>query len=234
MSKRLPRLSDAQKQNIKTLLTDIQNSVDSSASQDSLTQLKSTVKAATSDRKLTQSEFKAITNDVLTVLESAGVTSSEARTIFYDLQNIAAASRLPKTNDDLTGTTGNDILWGGLGNDRLTGAGTDDAGMGEIDTLCGGSGKDTFVLGDSSKCFYDDAQTNTLGLQDYATILDFNKTQDTIQLHGSSSDYAVGALPAELGLSGTGIYQTTGNARELIGVAVGVSLTDLNTGFAFV
>jgi RTX calcium-binding nonapeptide repeat (4 copies) len=234
MAKRPSRISDAQKQNIKTLVTDLQNSIDGSASQTSLTQLKSTVKTATSDRVLTQSEFKAITQDVLEVLSSAGVTSSEARTIFYDLQDIAEASRFPKINDDLTGTTGNNILWGALGNDRLTGAGADDAGKDEIDTLCGGGGKDTFVLGDSAQSFYDDGNTNTLGLQDYATILDFNKKQDTLQLHGSSSDYAVGALPAELSLTGTGIYQTTGNSRELIGVVVGVNLTDLSTGFTFV
>jgi hypothetical protein len=226
-------ISQEQKQNIKTLLTDIQNSVENSPSEATVTQLKADVKAALSDRKLTKSEFKTIANDVLNVVESAGVTAEEARTILYDLQDIAEASRIPKTNDDLTGTTGNDVLWGGLGNDRLNGAGADDAGQDEIDMLCGGGGKDTFVLGDATTGFYDDG-TGALGVQDYATVLDFNKKQDTIQLHGSAADYAVGALPSDLAITGTGIYQTTGNSRELVGVVVGVSLSDLSTGFTFV
>jgi len=227
-------VSQEQKQNIKTLITDIQNSVDNAPSEASVTQLKADVKTALSDRKLTKSEFKTIVKDVLNVVNSTGVTTEEARTILYDLQDVAEASRLPRTNDDLTGTTGSDVLWGGLGNDRLNAAGTDDAGKDEIDILCGGSGKDTFVLGDATTGFYDDGKAGTLGLQDYATILDFNKKQDTIQLHGSATDYAVGALPSEVAITGTGIYQTTGNSRELVGVVVGVSLTDLSTGFTFV
>lgn len=223
-----------QRQNIKTLLTDIKNSVENAPSETAVTQLKTDVKAALSDRKLTQSEFKTIANDVLNVVSSAGVTAEEARTIFYDLQDIAEASRFPRTNDDLTGTTGNDVLWGGLGSDRLDAAGSDDAGKSEIDVLCGGGGKDTFVLGDAATGFYNDGTSGTPGLQDYAMILDFNKKQDTIQLHGSAADYAMGALPSELSVKGTGIYQTTGSSRELVGVVVGVSLTDLSTGFTFV
>ena len=227
-------ISQEQKQNIKTLLTDVKNSVAGAPSSESVAQLKTDVKAALSDRTLTQSEFKTIANDVLNVANSAGVTAEEARTILYDLQDIAEASRLPKTNDDLTGTTGSDVLWGGLGSDRLNAAGADDAGKGEIDLLCGGGGKDTFVLGDATTSFYNDGTAGTLGLQDYATILDFNQKQDTIQLHGSAADYTVGALPSDLAVTGTSIYQTTGSSRELVGVVVGVSLANFSTGFTFV
>ena len=57
-------------------------------------------------------------------------------------------------NDILTGGFGNDFLYGGDGNDRLEGTGaffpnptsSRSRGAGEIDTLIGGSGQDTFQL----------------------------------------------------------------------------------------
>jgi Ca2+-binding RTX toxin-like protein len=223
------RISEEQKQNLKTLRTNVQNSVENAASEESVTQLKTTLKTAFSDRVITQSEFQSITNDVLKVVESAGVTPEEARVIFYDLQNIAETSRYPKTNDDLKGTDGNDTLWTGLGNDTLTGAGAD-GGVGEIDRLSGGGGKDTFVLGTSTQAFYDDGKANTIGITDYALILDFNLKQDQIQLKGSADDYTLAAPPRSLGLTGTAIY----NGKELIGVVSGVTVTDFSTGFTFI
>ncbi|MFM7427468.1 MAG: hypothetical protein ACKO7W_21115 [Elainella sp.] len=232
-----PRLSTIQQQNIQKLVADLQASVENPPDQASLDQLKANFKVAFSDRKITQTEFRSLADDVLTVAETAGVTPTEARTILYDLQDIAETSRLPRSNDVLTGTSQNDILWGGLGQDSLTGAGIDDAGRGEIDYLCGGGGQDLFVLGDATQTFYNDGQSG-LGLTDYAILLDFNLKQDTIQLQGSASDYVLAALPAELGLRGTGIYRTVGSQtlgeRELVGVALGVTLTDLNSGFKFV
>ena len=53
-----------------------------------------------------------------------------------------------ESNDVQIGGNGNDKLNGGAGNDKLNGAG-DRFGAGEIDELMGGSGRDTFVLGDS-------------------------------------------------------------------------------------
>lgn len=231
-----PKLSDAQKQNIKKLITDLQNSVDGTPSEDSIGQLKADFKTAVSDRKLTQSEFRTLASDVLDIAETAGITASEARTVLYDLQNIGEASRLPRSNDVLTGTSQNDILWGGLGQDTLNGAGADDAGLAEIDYLCGGGGKDRFILGDATQSFYNDGIAG-LGLTDYGAVLDFNGQQDTIQLYGSTNDYVLAALPTELGITGTGIYYTAGSqtvgARELVGVVVGVNLTDFSTGFSF-
>ena len=55
-------------------------------------------------------------------------------------------------NDNLVGAFGNDILDGGNGDDIINGAGGDNMfggsslGVGEIDTLTGGGGSDTFVL----------------------------------------------------------------------------------------
>lgn len=240
MSTRRPakfQLSETQKQNIKTLINDLKSSVDAPPSQTGIAELKADFKAAFSDRTLTRSEFRTLANDVIEIAESAGVNATEARTILYDLQNIAEASRLPRTNDTLTGTTQSDILWGGLGQDSLNGAGSDDAGANEIDYLCGGSGKDTFLVGDASRTFYDDGKPLTLGLNDYAIILDFNLEQDKVQLHGSASEYTLDAVPAEFGVTGTAIYHTDGQqpgSRELVGVMLGSTLSDFNAGFSFV
>lgn len=238
MAKKFQRvkISEAQKENLKTLFNDLKASVDLPPSDSSLAEFKQDLKAAVSDRILTKSEFQILVQDVVEIAESAGVTPLEARTIFYDLQNIAETSRWPKTNDNATGTTGSDILWTGLGNDTLNAAGTDDAGAGEIDYLIGGGGADTFILGDPAQTFYDDDLPLTAGLVDYAAIADFNSQQDKIQLHGTASDYALAALPAELGLTGTGIYRIADSPalKELIGVVVGVTLIDLNAGFTFV
>lgn len=231
------KLSETQKQNLQKLKADLQASIDTPASEASLSEFKADLKTALSDRKLTQSEFKTLVSDVVDIVSSAGITAAEARTIFYDLQDIAQASRFPKTNDTLTGTTAQDFLWGGLGDDSLNGAGSDDAGANEIDYLIGGGGRDTFVLGDAAQAFYDDGQAATLGLSDYALIVDFNLQQDKIQLQGTAADYTLAALPAELGITGTGIYKASSNALslpELVGVVAGVTLTDLNTGFTFV
>jgi Ca2+-binding RTX toxin-like protein len=221
--------SEAQKQALKTLRTNVLNSVDNPASEESVTALKSTLKTAFSDRIITQAEFQTITDAVIKVTESAGVTVEEARVIFYDLQDIANTSRYPRTNDDLKGTDSNDTIFSGLGNDILTGAGTT-AGIGQIDRLIGGGGKDTFVLGDANQVYYNDGKANTIGLTDYAIIVDFNLKQDQIQLQGTAADYTVGAVPQNLGLTGTGIYRS----GELIGVISGVNVADLSTGFMFV
>ncbi|MCZ8222503.1 MAG: M10 family metallopeptidase C-terminal domain-containing protein [Microcystis sp. LE19-84.1B] len=103
-------------------------------------------------------------------------------------------------NDNLVGFSGNDTLNGGAGNDSIaSGDGNDiingvnpnssSPGRGEIDTLTGGAGSDKFILGDLTWIGYDDGSTTNAGTSDYATITDFNTTDDIIQLRGSSSDY---------------------------------------------
>ena len=59
----LKSIPDAQKQNVKTLITDIKNSIDVPPSETSLQQLKTDLKAAFSDRTLTQSEFQTIVGE---------------------------------------------------------------------------------------------------------------------------------------------------------------------------
>ncbi|MFN7566501.1 MAG: beta strand repeat-containing protein, partial [Microcystis sp.] len=89
-------------------------------------------------------------------------------------------------NDTLIGLGGNDSLKGNNGNDILIG--TYD-GSQEQDYLEGGTGNDRFILADTTKTFYDDGNSTLPGDNDYATIADFNTTNDIIQLRGSSSNY---------------------------------------------
>lgn len=87
-------------------------------------------------------------------------------------------------NDDLSGGEGSDTLFGGEGDDLLNGTGSFDQGRWEQDVLWGGTGSDTFVLGDEAKTYY----TGGFFL-DYAIIKDFNSQEDKLQLHGAIEDY---------------------------------------------
>ncbi|MFM6045754.1 MAG: hypothetical protein ACKPCC_24665, partial [Dolichospermum sp.] len=89
-------------------------------------------------------------------------------------------------NNTLNGEAGNDELYGGNNNDTLQGTNN---GIGEQDYLVGGTGSDRFILADTTKTFYDDGNSTLPGDYDYATIADFNTTDDIIQLRGSSGDY---------------------------------------------
>jgi Ca2+-binding RTX toxin-like protein len=144
------------------------------------------------------------------------------------------------TGDDvLSGGVDNDLLLGGNGNDSLDGGDGDDilsggtTTVGQIDTLTGGLGADTFVLGLATQTlnFYDDGVVGTDGTADYALITDFVSGTDTIQLKGASTGYTLsttsGGLP-----SGTGIYKN-GSPNELLGIVENVTLTDF-TDFTFV
>ncbi|MEG4213430.1 peptidoglycan DD-metalloendopeptidase family protein [Microcoleus sp. S13_B4] len=83
-------------------------------------------------------------------------------------------------NDTLYGETGNDYLNGGAGNDYLDGYASFNSP--DFDTLEGGTGADTFVLGNTRQgMFY-------LG-NGQATILDYNFRDDYIQLRGNASQY---------------------------------------------
>ncbi|MFM5891990.1 MAG: hypothetical protein ACKOQS_27500, partial [Dolichospermum sp.] len=98
-------------------------------------------------------------------------------------------------NDTITGTGGNDVIIGGGDHDSLNGGNGNDTlqgtngSAGEQDYLVGGTGSDLFILADTTKTFYDDGNSALPGDNDYATIADFNTTNDIIQLLGSSIDY---------------------------------------------
>ncbi|MBD2328880.1 CARDB domain-containing protein [Alkalinema sp. FACHB-956] len=135
-------------------------------------------------------------------------------------------------NDTLFGDRGDDNLFGGIGDDWLDGGAGDDwlwgvnvndtsPGSGEIDTLIGGFGADEFYLGSETKVFY-----SSPVLEDYAKIVDFDPTEDTIVLNGSAANYTLqrtsGSLP-----TGLGIYRSS----ELIGIIQGASTLSLTGSY---
>ncbi|MFM6128683.1 MAG: bluetail domain-containing putative surface protein, partial [Sphaerospermopsis kisseleviana] len=124
-------------------------------------------------------------------------TSDNENDIFYGLNGNGGDDTVSGgAGDDLVrGGEGNDVVNGDAGNDELYGENNNDTlqgtnnGIGEQDYLVGGTGNDRFILADTTKTFYDDGNITLPGDNDYATIADFNTTDDIIQLQGSSSNY---------------------------------------------
>lgn len=113
-------------------------------------------------------------------------------------------------NDTLYGEGGNDSLNGGNGNDYLDGFSSDKGT--DLDTLTGGAGIDTFVLGNSRQgVFY-------LG-NGQATITDYSWRDDYIQLKGSANHY-------QLSRQGSDTVISLKTGGDVIGVVKGV--TDLS------
>jgi hypothetical protein len=87
--------------------------------------------------------------------------------------------------------------------------------------------------------FYNDQNSSTSGLGDYAVITDFQFNQDVIQLAGTASDYILQSSPISLGTTAadTGIYLKNSGVDELIGIVQDVSVSSLNlnsNSFTFV
>jgi hypothetical protein len=111
-------------------------------------------------------------------------------------------------NDTLLGGLGNDDLHGGDGHDILTGWG---GSINEIDQLNGGSGADTYLLGNSESVFY-----TTSGYNDYAKIINL-EANDKIQLKGTANNYSLGSVSAVFGnKASVGVFTNSGT--ELIAV----------------
>ena len=135
-------------------------------------------------------------------------------------------------NDVQIGGDGNDKLMGGIGNDKLNGTG-DRLGVGEIDELTGGLGRDTFVLGDGENVFY-----SSQNAFDYALITDFEFGRDTIELTGETADYVLAPTNGDLP-QGTGLYldidsssDFTPDTDELIAISTR-TIGSLENGFSF-
>ncbi|MGL6340921.1 MAG: SBBP repeat-containing protein, partial [Waterburya sp.] len=117
------------------------------------------------------------------------------------------------------GSTGIDIILGREGNDVLVGVDPTEGfpGQGDTDLLSGGSQSDRFILGDRNKPYYDDGDDTSTGDESMAMLLDFNPSEDVIELHGNPEDYTLVNL-SELGEgeTGTAIYLNGETNNELI------------------
>jgi Ca2+-binding RTX toxin-like protein len=125
-------------------------------------------------------------------------------------------------NDTILGYGGNDSLWGQEGNDILIGYG---GGRNEVDTLQGGDGSDTFVLGDNYSGVFYRGQTS------FGKIADFNQNQDVIQVKGNADEYRLhyGRISGDQALRDTLIYY----GSDLIGIVQ--DTTDVDSAkFSFV
>jgi subtilisin family serine protease len=105
--------------------------------------------------------------------------------------------------DTLIGGSENDTLRGGLGNDRLIGVELADSssqfGTDEIDNLAGGRGRDSFVLGEPLRVYYDDGNPLARGESDYALLSNFNRDRDSIKLAGTADQYRLDLFTSESG-----------------------------------
>jgi len=94
--------------------------------------------------------------------------------------------------DELNGGAGNDVLYGGDDIDELNGGAGNDylngysIGTGfKFDTLVGGTGADTFVLGEDFVYYLEEGDQ-------FALIVDFSRAEgDKLQVFGSISDYSL-------------------------------------------
>jgi Ca2+-binding RTX toxin-like protein len=147
-----------------------------------------------------------------------------------------------KGNDNLDGGFGNDYLEGGFGNDTLFGREGDDRlnGYGVIrnndsqfDSLYGGAGADTFVLGADIGAYYDETGDG------YAVIKDFNFSEDDkIEVSGSASRYQLEAKSVS-GIGSAALdteiyYLHTDGSRDRIGIVEDRSGQDVIIAMDFV
>jgi G8 domain/PKD domain len=167
-------------------------------------------------------------NKFTTVATSAAgnlkTLSPDTISVFSYSADQKAAQSLGSDSQLVRGMTGNDVLTGRGSNDILVGSPSNslNIGMGEIDSLTGYGGADTFVLGNKNNFFYANG-----GANDYALIQDFNRQErDTIQLKGSSNDYVLGIASTDQS-TGTGIFLSSA-PYELIGIIGGVQPQDLS------
>ena len=129
---------------------------------------------------------------------------------------------------------------GGAGSDRSIGVDLNNSkpGLNEQDTITGGSGRDTFVLGNEAGVFYDDGNNFSSGDADFARISDLNITEDQIVLFGFAEQYTLDFLPNSSGSLDAKLVYDSGldSGSELIALIENIS-PDLeidNSVFAFV
>jgi uncharacterized delta-60 repeat protein len=120
-------------------------------------------------------------------------------------------------NDSLVGGSGTDSIIGGSGNDTIQGyAGT--SYTSQQDILTGGTGSNTFVLGESSGAYYRENNLDN-GDANWAVITDFKINSDQLVLSGSPDQYTIGTaqnLAADLVGKTLGATGITVKATDLL------------------
>ena len=155
---------------------------------------------------------------------------------FYDIEQYQITGT--EFDDSLQGNSNSDTLIGGSGDDEIYGNGGEDiitgvnpnlenAGVGEIDTLVGGTNSDYFLLGDVNQTFYDDGEYSSQGIEDYALIKDFDLTEDVLKLSGSKDNYRLGFSPIT-DITGTAIYRVGDDYETDELIAIIDNVTELN------
>ena len=170
-------------------------------------------------------------------------------TLYGDRNDKEAVGR--PASDMLFGDWGDDILYGGEDSDLLDGGDDDDRligvettisepdfGRSTIDTLTGGSGEDTFVIGQNNNVFYNDGNPDAEGTGDYALITDYQLGIDRLDVAGSENDYSFDLSSGDLP-DGFAIYhQGDETSRELIAVLEGdfssTNLEDISEEVTFI
>ncbi|MGB3532410.1 MAG: hypothetical protein WBA13_02725 [Microcoleaceae cyanobacterium] len=128
--------------------------------------------------------------------------------------------------DDLVnGGEGNDLVSGDLGDDAIWGVDlfNFNFGAGEIDTLTGGPGSDSFWIGYSSTTYY-----TAFGNSDYAIITDFSSLENDIIALYEGDTYRLDNLTLPGAGTGTGVFLTTAGQNELIAFVQGVDTNNLS------
>lgn len=128
-------------------------------------------------------------------------------------------------DDAIYGYEGDDTLYGYEGNDYLDGGGTSD----DLDFLVGGSGTDTFVIGDSTGVGYLESVDDGHDIS-YAVITDFSGVDDWIQVHANAS-YSLG-YGDWYGNSNLDTEIYAGN--DLIAIVQDTTNVDMNRDFWYV
>ena len=126
-----------------------------------------------------------------------------------------------KDNDTVLGGSGNDQVFGDIGSDRIDGY--EVTGV-EYDTLTGGTGSDTFVLGGDWGVSYQG--------EGHAIITDWEPQLDRIELLGNSSQYSISFSNLGVGSAAndTGIYFGT----DLIAIIQDSTNVNISLDFSFV
>jgi hypothetical protein len=152
------------------------------------------------------------------LVNAFSLTGSSGSTTETSIDNFIGT----KFADTINGNSLSNNIQAGAGDDIIAGVNPNATtpGKGEIDTLTGGTGKDTFGLGDTSKVYYDDGAVTTPGITDYALITDFNVAEgDIVKLNGLANQYSLGTSPIT-GVNGQALFlnKPTGEPSELIAI----------------